>query len=461
MVGLNNLGNTCYLNSVLQCLIATNSLVVYLFDDVFIEECRNTFIKKKDNLDETISSQNLHTNSEKRLLSQKSMIPQESSAFDETISNKNDITIRLKSFVCIHLYEIMKYAYNNDNQKTISPSQFYKLMGKKHDIFNGNDQNDSHEILNFILHDIIDEVKTNTNFLDDIQISKSFKKFIETKNDFEKIFKYFNDIKTTSKTHSESINNIFKNYPHLSTCLENINETKKIYSHYIKNNNYFVIMYNSHVYLKKFFHNNYSPIHKIFSGLYCFSTTCLHCDKSVFLYEPFLSISLPIKNDENETSLNYCLDNFLKGEYLSNNNKYKCNECKEYSNAHKKIYILKKPDVLVFHLKRFFHVNKKISKNKNIVHFPIENLIIKNTLFEEYMDADIDDENVVLFYNLYAIICHLGTIDSGHYISFCKNIQNGKWYSYDDDNVEEIDIETLQKNIVMKTVFLLFYQNNL
>lgn len=429
MVGFNNLGNTCYLNSILQCLIATEPLVNYFLGDDFVDECRNTLvekIKKEKNMNDDCDGTTIIS------------------------LNKNEINKILKSYVCIHLYEIIKHAYNNDNEKIISPSHFYNLIGKKHDIFSGNEQNDSHEILNYILHDINDEIKTKTNFLDDIQISNSFQTFIETKNDFDNMFKCFNEMKKSQKIQNDNRCNI-----------KNINDTKNIYYQYIKNNNYFVTLYNSHVYLKKYFHNNYSPIYKIFLGLFFSSIVCLNCDKSKITYEPFLSISLSITNDtksQNDTSLESCLEYFLKKEYLSNNNKYKCDNCNEYTNANKKMYILKKPDILIFHLKRFNQENDTITKNKHLVYFPINNLIIKNNFLEENNDMDINDEKKEMNYNLYAIICHLGAIDSGHYISFCKNIQNNKWYLYDDNDVKEIDINVLHKNNIMKTVVLLFYQ---
>lgn len=431
MVGFNNLGNTCYLNSILQCLIATEPLVNYFFSSDFVEECRNTLIEK-------IKRENNINND----------------CDDTTIIslNKNEINLKLKSYICIHLYEIIKHAYNNENDKIISPSHFHNLIGEKHDIFSGNEQNDSHEILNFILHDIDDEIKTKTNFLDDIYISESFQKFIETKNDFDNMFRYFNEMKKIPKIRNGEEYNI-----------KNINDAKNIYYQYIKNNDYYVILYNSHVYLKKYFHNNYSPIYKIFLGLFFSSIKCLNCEKFKITYEPFLSISLSIINEnecENETTLEICLEYFLKKEFLSNNNKYECENCNKYTDANKKMYILKKPNILIFHLKRFDHDqnNDIITKNKCVVFFPIDKLIIKNDFLEEHNDMDINDEKKEINYELYAIICHLGAIDSGHYISFCKNIQNKKWYLYDDDDVREIDINILHRNGIMKTVVLLFYR---
>ena len=56
-------------------------------------------------------------------------------------------------------------------------------------------------------------------------------------------------------------------------------------------------------------------------------------------------------------------------------------------------------------------------------------------------------------YQLYAIIVHEGTIDQGHYLSYCKS--DGEWYEYNDDLVIPVATEQVINN---KNAYLLFYQ---
>ena len=58
-----------------------------------------------------------------------------------------------------------------------------------------------------------------------------------------------------------------------------------------------------------------------------------------------------------------------------------------------------------------------------------------------------------LIYQLYAIIVHEGTIDQGHYLSYCKS--DGEWSEYNDDLVIPVATEQVINN---KSAYLLFYQ---
>ena len=56
-------------------------------------------------------------------------------------------------------------------------------------------------------------------------------------------------------------------------------------------------------------------------------------------------------------------------------------------------------------------------------------------------------------YDLYAVINHKGSLESGHYTAVCKGPQEGKWYHLDDSKVHEV----AEKSIVTENAYLLFY----
>jgi len=65
-----------------------------------------------------------------------------------------------------------------------------------------------------------------------------------------------------------------------------------------------------------------------------------------------------------ETSLDKCIQNFLKEDVLGSKDKYKCDKCKEQSKAKIKTELSKLPNILVFHLKRFSFPSMKKIKGK-------------------------------------------------------------------------------------------------
>ena len=58
-------------------------------------------------------------------------------------------------------------------------------------------------------------------------------------------------------------------------------------------------------------------------------------------------------------------------------------------------------------------------------------------------------------YELIGVITHLGVSGpNGHFIAFCKNIMNGKWYKYNDQTVSEADNFSVHNEGI---AYILFY----
>ena len=149
------------------------------------------------------------------------------------------------------------------------------------------------------------------------------------------------------------------------------------------------------------------------------------------------------KNEE-ELNLLDLLENFGKKEKLTEENKWFCPKCKKEQLAEKKIEIFTIPEILILHLKRF----KNNLKLGNLVNFPIENLDM-----EKYMIYNEKKVNNNL-YDLFAVANHYGGLNGGHYISYCKNFLNNKWFEFNDSFISEIH----QKKIVSSSAYLLFYK---
>ncbi len=151
-------------------------------------------------------------------------------------------------------------------------------------------------------------------------------------------------------------------------------------------------------------------------------------------------------SSKNEKDLNLLdlLEHFSKLEQLTEDNKWYCPKCKEHQLAEKKIEIFTCPEILILHLKRF----KNNSKLGNLVNFPIEGLDMgKYLIFNEIKT----DDNI---YDLFAVANHFGGLHGGHYIAYCKNQIENKWFEFNDSYVSEID----ESRIVSSSAYVLFYK---
>ena len=115
----------------------------------------------------------------------------------------------------------------------------------------------------------------------------------------------------------------------------------------------------------------------------------------------------------------------------------------EKQSVYKKIIYWSLPEILIIDLKRF---NNKNNKNQILITFPLENLDLSKYVIGYKRESYV--------YDLYGICNHSGSVYGGHYTSFIKNA-NGKWYHYNDTNVEEI--KDLDKLITSKA-YCLFYR---
>jgi ubiquitin C-terminal hydrolase len=379
--GIVNMGNTCYMNSALQCISNTQSLRDFFINGNFIDDLIYN-LKKKGLLTDTDCS-----------------------------DNKKVIQV-LNQTLTYQLFKLLKGLWYENC--IVSPICFKNLFSNKLSQFFGYSQQDSEEAINCILNTCHNELSRSTK-IDINNIPQKVIELINKKNEFEILMK------------QENLDDNEKN------------KIKKEFIDYKLNNLDSLTIYKSYKAFNNYYQKEYSIISNLFMGMLYSSLTCPNCKYRSDTFEPFNILQVEIPNEINgEINIHDCLNNFTKIEKLDDNNKWVCSNCTQSVNADKKIAIWDAPKYLIIQLKRFNFMKK--SKIDKLIDFPQENLLIDNYISPLNYKQN---NNSYYKYNLYATCNHVGNIYGGHYYSYCKN--NNNWYNFNDEKVSEINGDKINK----------------
>jgi ubiquitin C-terminal hydrolase len=107
-----------------------------------------------------------------------------------------------------------------------------------------------------------------------------------------------------------------------------------------------------------------------------------------------------------------------------------CSNCKKLQGHLKKLEIFRPPPILIVQLKRFKFSSTFRNKLTTLVEFPLYNLDLSTFVTDQ--QKFLEEQGVNLKYDLYGIVNHYGSLSFGHYVSIVKNLEENKWYKYDD-----------------------------
>lgn len=196
-----------------------------------------------------------------------------------------------------------------------------------------------------------------------------------------------------------------------------------------------------------------SVVYDYFGGMMRSRCECRKCGHVSFSFDPFLDLTLSLVPSDGKS-----ISTALRREYQSDNqtelrgeNRLLCPTCKRKQPYFRSTCVLAWPRNLVLHLNRFRgDGTKDSSKFAYPVLFTIGNLK----------------------YRLYAVCCHSGTTDHGHYTSYI-GVNSGtgspqssrfpssptrylqKWYYCSDDTV--VDVATSESSAHTSSAYILFY----
>ena len=364
----NIMGVTCYMNSILHILQQIPTFIEYIsqakFNDILLNKIKNKIEQNPE-------------------LNDKQLI---------------------KNFVVFELFRLFKTSLENDDC-SITPTTFKTLIGKKNDMWDEFNQQDSQEFFNFLISQIEEEVGTKSEYIFGSNISQIDSSFYSSYDAFN-----------------------------------NINATHAWMQ-----------------YQKK----EFSPIKTLFDGLIQNNRKCMCCNTNSIGYEPFLTmpISVPIKNknDMYKTfDLYECIDHYVSEEQQDADNKINCDLCGLCNRAYSKTLLWKTPKILVIHIKRFLINAFGIPTQKitNNITYPIKDLDL-GKYFDVASPYKSSCKYDLIGINIHQAFGYGQNINLGHYTSIVKNIMNNNWYLYNDSN--PVCMAYTKNDLQNNNAYLLFY----
>ena len=344
LIGLNNIGATCYMNASLQCFSNTKKLSEYFL---------NHFIKEQN----------------------------------KVMSNE--------------YYEVLKNLWDRENNnKSYSPTSFKDVLSKENPLFAGIAANDSKDLINFLLERFHQELNTTKN---------------ENNN---------NDPNSNINPQDQSDEQLM-----LKLFLDDMNE--------------------------KFD----SPISNLFYGILETKSQCQGCNIIKFNFQVYSFLEFPLQQVNQfffnkgtrplvnpdgknpDVDIYECFEYYEKVDLMTGDNQMFCNQCNKLCNSFYSTKLYSGPTYLILNLNR-----GKGAVYECKVNFP-EQLTIFNYL---------TNKEGITTYELYAVICHLGPSSmSGHFVAYCRNKIDNKWYLYNDALVS---LCTKPKQYTDGMPYILFYK---
>nr|CDP92139.1 Bm5601 [Brugia malayi] len=207
---------------------------------------------------------------------------------------------------------------------------------------------------------------------------------------------------------------------------------------------------------------------------------CLFCQKENIKQDEFLDLPLAVKQfgaTDAFKSVEEALHAFIKPEVLEGSNQYYCEGCRRKQNALKGLRIIKFPYLLSIQLKRFdFDCNTlhRIKLNDKMTFPALLNLnefvydatkseppkkiswasaVSVSRFFFISNNGHLDEQEVDMLlkrdgpflYELFSVMVHQGSASGGHYFAYIKNMDQDKWFCFNDSNVTPASIEDIHR----------------
>jgi len=351
IASLANLGNTCFLNSVLYTLRLTPGF------------CHNLHHLNQD-LENKLKQENGRNGRQKP---------------DQDEENLVDVIHTLH-----HLFQKLcsSDGYTGDPKDPVLPSALLQSIGRLCPLFEGNQQQDAHELLVTLLTHLQD-----VKVLGDIPVPAQ-EAGPHLPEDKKSKKKQAQSGSNPNLIHSHDSSNGVNGSDKPGSLSDRKDATSAQSANFVKDN---------------------------FVGIGVMRTKCLECESSTYKKEEFTNIDIPIQcDDEDEDSgYNFFINRIMASETLRDVNKYWCSECSRLNEAQRTVSYEVLPSVLVLQLKRFTTTASRTYVSKLTDYIPTP--LIMDCFCQKCREGPGPPLHK---YRLYSVILHLGaSLASGHYIA--------------------------------------------
>ena len=407
--GLRNIGNTCYMNSILQLLLHCKPLISFLVKRKKLADDNTTEIEEGDYqfyLNKG-SIENVARDERKRL---------RLDATAEVSIKRVDVEKYKSISVTAELAKIFDTLISK-GASLITPSTFKQVVDKKISSFRGFSQQDAHEFIIHILDLIIEETGIESEPVIN-NVPNSIVTYLNLLEDCKKKMRETELIEEKKKI-IEILNNFKKEYKNVIT------------------------KYNGLKYIIDLYKKRYNPFIYQIQSVLSHDIECSECNNISSNYENTPVLQLYVTN-----SLVESFEELVKTEVIEN---YKCSVCNENRKINKSCKIWRTPSVLFVQLKRFeIFPNGRIRKNNTEVDIPLSIDI------SPYCDSSMDTENKInRTYKLRGFSNHMGSLTGGHYTADCVCVVDDEtWYHFDDSIVSR----NTNKMIDTSNAYILMYE---
>lgn len=138
----------------------------------------------------------------------------------------------------------------------------------------------------------------------------------------------------------------------------------------------------------------------------------------------------PPRNEKSTLTLYDCLCEFSILQFLED--EWYCNiHCRKPTYAAKKMNLTVLPSIVIIQLKRFDDEYAQGKKLTTLVEFPLDNLDLSPFIVNQ-QDEKITNQ---LLYDLVAISNHTGSLTGGHYTTTARKMGTNEWFNFNDESV--------------------------